>query len=138
MAAGRPTIYSEELAEEICKHIAGGKSLREYCREEGKPAMSTVCRWIVGKEEFWEQYAQAREAAGFAHADKMIHLAEMVGNAEIEPQAAKVMMDAYKWAAERMASKHHSPRQEVEHSGSLEVNKLSDEELAAKILELSK
>lgn len=111
----RPTIYTDELAEDICKHIAGGRSLREYCREETAPSTSTVCRWIVGKPEFWEQYREAREAAGFAHADKMIHLAELIETGGIEHQAAKVMMDAYKWAAERMASKHHAPKQEIDH-----------------------
>ena len=38
MPAGRPTIYTEELAGEICTHIAGGKSLRSFCAQEGKPA----------------------------------------------------------------------------------------------------
>jgi len=118
MAGGRPTIYSDEIAKEICEHIAGGKSLREYCRIESKPSTSTVCRWIVGKPEFWAQYASAREAAGFAHADRMIDIAEMIEGGMIGPQAAKVMMDAYKWAAERMASKHHSAKQEIDHKSS--------------------
>jgi Asp-tRNA(Asn)/Glu-tRNA(Gln) amidotransferase B subunit len=137
MAGGRPTKYTNELAEDICKHIAGGRSLREYCREEAAPSMSTVCRWIVGNPEFWEQYREAREAAGFAHADKMIHLAELIETGGIEHQAAKVMMDAYKWAAERMASKHHSPSQKIEHTGGIDLNKMSDEELERKIAELA-
>ena len=112
----RPTIFTQELAEDICDHIAGGKSLREFCRAPNAPSTSTVCRWIVSKPEFWEQYREAREAAGFAHADRMIELAELIEQGGIEHQAAKVMMDAYRWAAERMASKHHAPNQKIEHS----------------------
>ena len=48
----------------------------------------------------------------------MIDIAEMIEGGMIEPQAAKVMMDAYKWAAERMASKHHSAKQEIDHKSS--------------------
>lgn len=135
MTAGRPSIYTDELAKDICDHIASGRSLREYCRNPEAPSTSTVCRWIVSKPEFWEQYAQAREAAGFAHADRMIELAELIEHGGIEYQAAKVMMDAYKWAAERMASKHHAPNQKIDHTTNGEsINKpaaeLTDEQLA--------
>ena len=112
---GRPTKYTQELAEDICKHISGGRSLREYCRQENTPSTSTICRWIVAKPEFWEQYAQAREAGGFAHADKILCVAEQLEDGGLEPQQAKVIIDAYKWAAERMAPKHHGSRQEIDH-----------------------
>lgn len=112
---GRPTKYSEEIAEAVCSWIAGGKSLRAFCRQEGAPDVTTVCRWIVRHDEFRQQYAQAREAAGYAHGDGVIEVVEMLREGTLDAQTAKAMMDGLKWAAERMAPKAHSARQEIDH-----------------------
>lgn len=113
---GRPTDYNSEIAETVCSWIAGGKSLRAFCRQEGTPDVTTVCRWIVRHDEFRQQYAQAREAAGYAHGDGVIEVVELLREGGIDAQTAKAMMDGLKWAAERMAPKAHSPRQEVDHT----------------------
>lgn len=112
----RPTDYTPELAERICQHIAGGESLRSFCRLPGEPHVATVCRWIVKHDEFREQYTHAREAAGYAHGDGVIEVVEAVRNGDIDAQTARVMMDGLKWAAERMAPKSHSSRQEIDHT----------------------
>jgi hypothetical protein len=99
--------------------LAGGESLRSICRDEGMPVLSTVLLWVVqDREGFSEHYMQAREAAGFAHADRVADLAELAALAEIDPQAARAAMDGFKWAAERMSPKRHSPRQEHDHQSS--------------------
>lgn len=116
MAAGRPTDYNSDIAEKICAWLSGGKSLRAFCRQPGTPDAATVCRWIVRHEEFRKQYAQAREAAGYAHADGIIEIVEDVRSGELDHLSAKAMMDGLKWSAERMAPKAHSSRQEVDHS----------------------
>lgn len=111
----RPTDYNSEIAEAVCSWIAGGKSLRAFCRQEGTPDVTTVCRWIVRHDEFRQQYAQAREAAGYAHGDGVIEVVELLREGGLDAQTAKAMMDGLKWAAERMAPKAHSPRQEIDH-----------------------
>lgn len=112
----RPTDYTPELAERICQHIAGGESLRSFCRSPGEPHVATVCRWIIKHDEFREQYAHAREAAGYAHGDGVIEVVEAVRNGDVDAQTARAMMDGLKWAAERMAPKSHSSRQEIDHT----------------------
>lgn len=114
---GRPTKYTQKLADEICEWVSEGRSLRSYCRNHKQPTMSTICRWIVSNAEFWEQYAQAREAAGYAHADSIIEISELLRDGDMDHQTAKAIMDGLKWAAERMAPKSHSPKQIQEHTG---------------------
>ena len=116
--AGRPSIYTEDLATEICTRLAGGESLRAICRDDAMPAISTVLMWVVdGKHsQFMEQYREAREAQGYFYADSILDVASLVGHGELEPQQAKVIMDAYKWTAERNASKAYGPRKAIEHS----------------------
>lgn len=115
---GRPTDYSEELAESVCSWISGGKSLRAYCRQDGTPDVTTVCRWIVRHDAFRQQYTQAREAAGYAHGDGVIEVVELLREGDVDPQTAKAMMDGLKWAAERMAPRAHAPRNTIDNTSS--------------------
>lgn len=114
---GRPTVMTPEVVEYICTELAEGRSLRSICREEGMPAVSTVLLAVVqDRNGFSEQYRRAREAAGFAHADNIVELANMVVASEIGPNEARAAMDGLKWAAERMAPKAHSPKQKIDHT----------------------
>lgn len=133
---GRPTAYTEELRDEICTRIAGGESLRSICADDHVPAMSTVLLWVVNdRERFSEHYHAAREAAGYAHADEALALRYELREGTIGHQEAKVILDALKWGAERMAPKKHSQRQDVNHTSedgsmspqpSIDTSKLSD------------
>jgi hypothetical protein len=116
MAGGRPTDYNEQLAETICEWLSAGKSLRSFCRQQDTPDVSTICRWIVKHDEFRKQYVQARESAGYAHADGIVEIVEMLRDGLLDPNTAKAMMDGLKWSAERMAPKTHSARQEIDHT----------------------
>jgi len=110
----RPSKISKALTDRICRRIAAGESLRSICAEKTMPTISTVLLWVVqDRDGFSEQYAQAREAAGYAHADRLIDVIDKVAIKELDPNRAKVMLDGLKWAAERMAPKKHSPRQEL-------------------------
>src|SRR5699024_5523993 len=114
---GRPTVMTPEVVEYICTELAEGRSLRSICREKGMPAVSTVLLAVVqDRNGFSEQYRRAREAAGFAHADNIVELANMVVASEIGAHEARAAMDGLKWAAERMAPKHHRPRQQLDHT----------------------
>lgn len=117
----RPSKYTKALASRICARLAGGESLRSICRDAKMPALSTVLLWVVDGDhaEFSEQYMRAREAAGYAHADRIADIANMAAEEGIDPQSARAAMDGYKWAAERMAPKTHSPKQQTEHSGNI-------------------
>jgi hypothetical protein len=59
----RPSIFSPELGSEICLRIAKGESLRSICEDDGMPALSTVCAWLVDPQDealkaFSERYAR--------------------------------------------------------------------------------
>jgi len=115
---GRPTKLTDKVRREICERLAGGESLRSVCRDEHMPHISTVLLWVVeDREGFSEQYMVAREAGGFAHAERITDLAEQVISGEVDPQSARTAIDGLRWAAERMAPKNHSPKMQQEHTG---------------------
>ena len=122
MSKGRPTKCTQEITDELCRRLADGDSLREVCADEKMPEKSTVLLWVVQERKiegtdrlFSDQYHAGREAAGYSHADEAMDLRNEIRTGDIDPQAAKVILDALKWGAERMAPKRHSQRQEVDH-----------------------
>ena len=57
---GRPTLYSLEIALEICDRIADGESLVKICSDAKMPKKTAVYEWLLRHKEFAEIYARAR------------------------------------------------------------------------------
>lgn len=76
--AGRPSDYSEEIADRICEEIASGESLVDICKAEDMPHRATVFRWLAKEEHkvFRDMYALAREAQAECLADELISIAD--------------------------------------------------------------
>lgn len=74
---GRPSLYTTELAQRICRELSDGKTLREVCRADEMPSEATVRGWVAeNREGFSAQYTQAREAGYFAMADELLEIAD--------------------------------------------------------------
>lgn len=74
---GRPRAYTDEAAEEICRRIAQGESLRTVCADDHLPAISTVSLWVVNDEGgFSERYTRARRAQAVLMADELMGIAD--------------------------------------------------------------
>src|SRR5690606_35856096 len=74
---GRPSLYTEELAEKICARLADGESLNSICTDEGMPAESTVRLWTLDiNHPFSAKYAQAREIGYLKMADELLDIAD--------------------------------------------------------------
>ena len=87
---GRPTIYTQKLATEICKRLAIGESLVEICRGEKMPGYSTVMDWLFmsykpgdPRCDFPELYARAREVQAETYADQMVVIADDVDGMDV-------------------------------------------------------
>src|SRR5690606_8241724 len=93
---GRPSSFNEAVANEICERIADGESLRKICEDEGFPERRTIFRWLANPEhvEFRRQYALAREASADADDDDIRDIASRVEDGKLDPQAARVAIDA--------------------------------------------
>lgn len=82
MSKGRPSDYTEEIADEICERIADGESLRSICLDDHMPNKSTVFRWLADPERavFATKYAYAREAQADSLVDEMTDIADDASN----------------------------------------------------------
>ena len=109
--AGRPSGYSEDLADTICQEIMAGKSLRLICAMEGMPAASTVYAWLGQYPVFQDMYARAREVQADVLADEILEIAD----SDLDPNRARVMIDARKWLAGKLRPKKYGDRVELDH-----------------------
>ncbi|ARQ09210.1 phage terminase small subunit-like protein [Rhizobium etli] len=75
---GRPTKFSQALAEKICDRIADRESLRSICRDEDMPSKSTVLSWLADEEKaaFRARYALAREIMADSFVDELVEIAD--------------------------------------------------------------
>lgn len=74
------------------------------------PSHQTVYNWLQAHPDFLEQYARAKEDSGDADADKIEEIAEKTLSGEIDPKAARVAIDAYKWTAGKKRPKVYGDR----------------------------
>lgn len=132
MGHGRPSIYTTELADAICEHIANGRSLASFCAKDDAPGYETVMRWLredrrvdpedEGEEGFRAKYARAREEQADRHADHILDLSERMERArkdKLVDEVAPLVAAAHerKWLAGKMKPRVYGDRQQVEHSG---------------------
>lgn len=102
LTRGRPSDYTDEEGDRICAWIAEGRSLRSYCRLEGR-AVDTVYRWLRERRDFRERYARAHEDRADSLADEITDIADEVASGTSEEiQAARLRVDARKWVASKL------------------------------------
>ena len=108
---GRPSLYSDEMAQKICEHLIQGKPLTpDRTRKSGLPNPSTIFRWIEEREDFRERYVRAREFQAYVYADETIDIADT----EEDAAKARNRIEIRKWHAAKMAPKVYGDLQRVE------------------------
>ena len=128
---GRPSIYSQDLVDEICRRLSLGEGLASICRDEGMPAQSQIYVWLNRHPDFQEAYVRAREEQAETHADQIVAIADETpetvpvydkdGNQiDIKLDSAyiawqKQRIDARKWNAAKQRPKKYGDR--VTHGG---------------------
>jgi transposase len=73
---GRPSTFTQEIADEICARLSEGEPLRQICRDERMPPWQTVYRWRSEDESFSRRIACAREAGFDAIAEECMAIAD--------------------------------------------------------------
>lgn len=134
---GRPSIFTTELADEICEFLETGGTLTAFCEKSGAPSYETIRRWLRDNEEFRAKYARAREESAHASAELIQNLAKKAETGDLDSSAARVAIDAHKWLAGKRKPKVYGDRQILD-VGEDTLAKLSDDKVHARIAELSK
>lgn len=74
---GRPSKFTQEIADEFCRRLTNGESARTICKSEHMPDVVTVMSWLLKPEfaQFRQQYKEAREMQAELYADEIADIA---------------------------------------------------------------
>lgn len=151
-AGGRPTDYTQELADKICECLADGQSMRTVCAQEDMPAMSSVFKWLRENEEFSHQYAKAKEESSDAMAEDLLNIADTPvmgeiktikpdGTVEIKQDEMlghrRLQVDTRKWLMSKMKPKKYGEKLDLtgEQTITHKFKDMDDEQLKRAIKE---
>ena len=114
------TTYTPELADKICNQVASGASLRAAGKKH-RLAHTTFLSWVDrDRGGLLEAYRLAREMQADAHVDLIMDAAMQVLNGELDPNAARVAIDAMKWTASKLKPRTYGDRIETKFSGQVD------------------
>lgn len=136
MPGGRPSKFSQALADEICERIATTpRGLDWICeQDEALPSARTVHRWLDQNEVFRQSYARARERQADLLFDECLEIADdtsgdskLIGQGDAERLVAdaewisrsKLRVDTRMRMAGKLAPKKYGDR--ITHAGDPEA-----------------
>jgi len=101
---GRPSVYTKEIADEICRRLAEGESLRAICDDDpDMPATSTVRLWAIeDREGFFAQYDKARKVQALGWAEEIMEIADLEKQ---EVTRSRLRVDTRKWMLSKVLPK---------------------------------
>jgi transposase len=149
---GRPSTFSQTIADAICDRLADGESLRTVCRDERMPGKSTVFRWLAANQVFQDQYARACEVRADEIFDQMLEIADtpQIGEKRTTKEWGtevskadmidhrKLQVETRKWALGKMMPKKYGDKLAIGGADDLPpIKTMSDADLDAEIARLA-
>ena len=110
---GRPTLYTQELATDICRRILKGKNLSKICREDDMPHRDTVHTWLAKHSEFADNYVRA---CAIRRENRFEDLEEVVDKTE-DVQRARLKVDVIKWQLSKEEPKKYGDKLDMTTNG---------------------
>jgi hypothetical protein len=130
---GRPSSYTDEVADEICTRLYESEegelpeTLLKICRDPRMPSRPTVHRWLSDIDGFRAKYARARELRKDALTERLMclsrdaithaHGAPGTGEAGARIQAIKLEIDTIKWILSKEYAHDYGDKIKQEISG---------------------
>lgn len=109
---GRPSIFTADLAIEICARLADGRSIRSVSADEDMPDQRTLFRWLASNETFRQQYETAIAARAAVWGDEITDIAD-AGSDDVARD--KLRVDSRKWLLSKLLPKKYGDR--MVHAG---------------------
>lgn len=111
--------WSPELIEAICTAVAGGMSIKQVAAELDMPSEPSIYRKMASDAKFAEQMGQARAAQQDHEADACVDMADQATPEDW--QVVKLRIWARQWRAAKLAPKKYGDKQQIEHSGAVDI-----------------
>lgn len=114
MPLGRPSDYTEELANTICERIANGESLKHITDGDDMPSRVTVHSWLLKRKDFLNKYEESKAIQADVYADEMDDIAH---DTTLDTRRARLIIDTRKWTASKLKPKKYGDKLDVTTDG---------------------
>jgi hypothetical protein len=123
--AGRPSSYTEEIADRICQGVADGKSLNTICKShDDMPTITTIFRWLADDRysAFRDKYTRAKRDQAESGFERITEIVQQVIDGEIDPNTARVAIDAIKWQLGKLKPNKYSDKIQIDQDHNININ----------------
>jgi hypothetical protein len=96
---GRPSKYTEELADRIMQYLLDGEGIRFIEQQPGMPSGVTIMRWVRDNEPFRRLYEEVRQLQLDLMAQDILEIAD---NAGLNVPGARLRTDVRKWLLSKL------------------------------------
>lgn len=133
-APGRPSSYTQEMADEVCLRIANGETMSKICKDAHMPFPAVIYAWAARNEEFHSRLTRAREIQAHRWADEILEIVddntgdmiEKVGrNGQVTTvvdhenvHRSRLRADTRKWLIAKMYPRVYGDKVQAEVTGS--------------------
>jgi hypothetical protein len=135
--AHRPPKWTDaekaKLKDRVCDLVAAGETDATIEMVEGMPSAQSIRRWRIEDEVFCSNYARAREARADFRADRIDGYVSKVVDGTLDPNAARVAIDAEKWQAGKEKPKVYGDRLQLDADVTMSM---TDDQLDRRLAQL--
>jgi hypothetical protein len=101
-------LYTPTLADEICRLMTEGRSVRSICSDPGMPSEGTVRGWArEDRDGFAARYRLARDLQLDHWADLIVDLAD---RSDRDPRDRQIRIDTRKWIMSKLGPRRYGER----------------------------
>jgi hypothetical protein len=136
MPPGRPAEpVPADVAAEVLHWIGQGKTLRAFCRQDGKPSYRTIYDWLDKDEDFTARFARARDLGEDVIAQECLAIADDDSNDvsgelqmpnNVAVNRAKLRIETRLKLLAKWNPKKYGDKIGVDHTGSVGIQLVND------------
>jgi hypothetical protein len=127
----RPSLYTEEIAAEICTRLSHGETLSKICKDDHLPSRTTVLKWVNEDPNYGNRFARARDLQFEYWADNLADVGDAVRDKPEQVPAARLDSENKRWLLARLKPSLYSEKFQADiTSAGRPLTSVSDLDLA--------
>lgn len=110
---GRPSVYSQAVADEIITRVMEGQTLYVLTQARDMPTRDTIYRWMVKDKDFSDKYV----AAAKLRRELKFESLEIIADSEPDVNRARLKVDVIKWQLSKEEPRKYGDKLDMTTNG---------------------
>ena len=132
----RSSLYTEDIATEICMRLSHGETLSKICKDEHLPSRTTVLKWVNEDHDFGNRFARARDLQFEYWADNLADVGDAVRGTPEQVPAARLDSENKRWLLARLKPSLYSEKFQADITSGGQPLQVANLDLAKALLQV--